>query len=191
LTNEPNFHLTVEGGHDNLVDVLDLIIIVVIFLGGWNGYRTGLFRQITRLFGALIAYFIALWIKPYVAPVVGQFLKGTNWVPSQNSLMQLFLGDLSGAVAFSLVFIVTFILLRYASGLLDALFSLPVISTVNRLAGLVIGLVLALVFVYVVTLIGHYVNNQRIQTELEHSAIVQWLDANHWGTTASQLLKKK
>jgi uncharacterized membrane protein required for colicin V production len=168
----------------NSLDLLDLIIVAVIVLGAWNGYRTGLFRQVTRLFGAVIAYFISLWLRPYLAPVVATFLHGSRWNPPDAGMFKFFLGDLSGAIAFAGVFIVTFILLRYAAGLVDALFRLPVLSAVNRLLGLIAGIVFAMLFVYVATLIAHYFTNDRVQAQLNNSVIVQWLDTKPF--TANQ-----
>ncbi len=162
------------------MDLLDLIIVGIIALGGLNGYRTGLFRQITRLFGAVIAYFLSLWLKPFVAPVVASFLSGHSWKAKPPGVIGLFLGDLSGAIAFGLVFVVSFLLIRYGLVLIDALFQLPVLSLVNRLAGLVVGLVLATLFVYVGSLVLSYVNNDRVQSELADSAIVQWMHAQQW-----------
>ncbi|MCL6548616.1 MAG: CvpA family protein [Alicyclobacillus sp.] len=157
------------------MDLLDLIIVAVVALGGWNGYRTGLLRQVTRLFGTVIAYLLSMWLRPYVAPVV----RSLHLFPApQAGAFGSVLGDLSDAIAFAGVFAVTFVLLRYAAGLVDALFSLPVLSAVNRLAGLVVGLALTVVFVFVVTLVLHYVDNPRLQDALDNSAIVQWLDAN-------------
>jgi uncharacterized membrane protein required for colicin V production len=158
------------------LDLLDLIIVGIVALGGWNGYRTGMFRQITRLFGAVIAYFLSLWLRPYIAPAIASMLHGVHWMPPQTGIFTLFLGDLSGAVAFGAVFIVSFLLLRYTAGLVDALFSLPVLSTVNRFGGLIVGIVFAMLFVYVGTLIAHYINHDRVQAQLNNSLIVQWLD---------------
>jgi uncharacterized membrane protein required for colicin V production len=165
------------------LDLLDLIIVGIVALGGLNGYRTGLFRQVTRLFGALIAYFLSLWLKPYVAPVVASFLSGHSVKEKPPGVIGLFLGDLSGAIAFGLVFVVSFLLIRYALVLIDALFQLPVLSFVNRLAGLVVGVALATVFVYVGSLVLSYINNDRIQSELADSAIVQWMHSQPWPHT--------
>lgn len=168
------------------MDILDLIIVVIVALGGWNGYRLGLFRQITRLFGAVISYGLALWLRPYLSPVIDQFLQNAHASPPQAGVFHLFLGNLSGAISFTVLFLVSFVLLRYAAGLIDALFSLPLLSTVNRLAGMAAGLVLAIVLVYVASLVAHYFNNPRLQTELSQSAIIQFLDAKH--STLSQTL---
>lgn len=161
------------------MDILDLIIVIIVVLGGWNGYRIGLFRQVTRLFGAIIAYGVALWLRPYLTPVVNHLIQNSKWSPPQTGVFSLFLGNLSGAIAFTVIFLVAFVILRYAAGLLDALFSLPILSTLNRLTGMIAGLVLAIVFVYVASLVAHYVNNNRVQMELRNSVVVQWLDAQH------------
>lgn len=151
------------------IDTLDLIFAAIVLLGAINGYRIGFVRQVTRLFGAVIAYFVSYWLRPYIAPVIRN-LHIENHVKS-SGVASLVLGDLSGAIAFGLVFLVTFLLLRYAAGLLDALFSLPVLSLVNRLVGLVAGVLLSAIFVYVVALILHYVNTPVIQHQVAHSAL--------------------
>lgn len=158
---------------------MDLIIVVIVVLGGWNGYRLGLFRQITRLFGAIIAYGLALWLRPYLTPLVNQVIQGAKWAPPQTGVLSLFLGNLSGALSFTIIFLVVFVIFRYAAGLLDVLFSLPILSTVNRFTGMIAGLILAIVLVYVASLVAHYINNNRLQAELRTSIIVQWLDAKH------------
>lgn len=159
------------------MDLLDLIILLVVALGGWNGYRTGLFRQITRLFGTVIAYFLSLSLRPYVSPMVRAWLPIHSTQAPGGGLLQPILGNFYDAIAFAGVFIVSYFVLRYAAGLLDALFSLPVLSTFNRLAGLIVGLAFAILFVYVAGLLLHYVTNPRVQTELQNSSIIQWLDA--------------
>lgn len=146
-------------------------MVCIVVLGGWNGYRTGIIRQITRLFGAIIAYFLSYWLRPYVAPVI----LNLHIFSKQQGIVNVVLGDMSNAIAFGLVFVVTFLLLRYAAGLLDALFSLPGLSFFNRLCGLVAGIVLTIVFLYVLSLIGQYVNQPSLQYQLHHSVLVQWL----------------
>lgn len=157
-------------------DLLDLIFVAVFFLGGLNGYRLGFIRQVTRLFGAVIAYFVSYWLRPYVAPVIRQLHLPAQ---PQTGMASLLVGDLSGAIAFGLVFLLTFLLLRYAAGLLDALFSLPVLSFVNRVVGLVGGVALSVVFVYIACLILHYVNAPSIQHQVAHSSIFHWLTGGH------------
>lgn len=166
-------------------DVLDLIFAAVFLLGGINGYRLGFVRQVTRLFGAVIAYFVSYWLRPYVAPVIRNLHITAHSKP--NGIATMLFGDLSGAIAFGLVFIVTFLLLRYAAGLLDALFSLPVLSFLNRMVGLITGVALAVVFVYVISLILHYVNTKGIQYQMNHSSLVHWLLGGNWKVSAKQI----
>lgn len=160
------------------MDVVDLIIVLIVAFGGWNGYRTGLVRQVTRLFGVIIAYLLALWLRPYVVPVMGPLLQNLNWAPPKHSPFHYLLGDLTGMVSFAVVFIVCFILLRFAAGLVDALFHLPVLSTLNRVAGLAAGLILSIVFVYVAVLVAQYINAPGLQSQLRQSTVVQWMNVH-------------
>ncbi|WP_198850246.1 CvpA family protein [Alicyclobacillus sp. SO9] len=163
------------------MDLLDLIIVIIVALGGWNGYRIGLIRQITRLFGAVLAYFLARWLQPYIAPAI----KTMHLFPKQNNaFLNQFLGSFDNAAAFAVVFVISFILLRYGVGLIDTLFQLPVLSTVNRLAGLVAGLIFAIVFVYVGALLASYIQQPSVQYQVHNSAVIQWLK----GKTVNQIL---
>jgi hypothetical protein len=47
----------------------------------------------------------------------------------------------------------------------------------------VVGVALATVFVYVGSLVLSYINNNRIQSELADSAIVQWMHSQPWPHT--------
>ncbi|MCL6636789.1 MAG: CvpA family protein [Alicyclobacillus sp.] len=160
------------------MNVLDLVMIAVVALGAWNGYRSGLFRQVTRLFGAVLAYFAGLWLRPYLAPVVAAWLPQAKpaAVGAPATVMPWLLGDLANALSFLAVFALSFFVLRYCASLLDTLFSLPGLSLLNRAAGLCVGAALAVVLVYVGTLAAHYVQNPRVQNALSQSLLVQWLD---------------
>ncbi len=158
------------------MNIVDLAIVIIVAIGGWNGYRTGLVRQVTRLFGVVIAYLLSLWLRPYLLPVITPLLKNSRWAPPQGSPFHYMLGGLSGMVSFAVIFVIVYILLRFAAGLVDALFHLPVLSTLNRLAGLAAGLILSIVFVYVAVLVLQYVNSPSLQTSLDGSQIVQWMN---------------
>ncbi|SHJ56788.1 membrane protein required for colicin V production [Alicyclobacillus tolerans] len=156
----------------NSLDALDIIMLLVLLLGAWNGYRTGFIRQVTRLFGGIIAYAVSYWLRPYVAPVIEKWHILPN-IP-QGFATEIF-GNLSGAVAFLLIFVVTYLILRYAAGLLETLFSLPVLSFINRLAGLAAGILLTLLFLYIAVLVLHYIHNPALQAQLRHSQFAAWL----------------
>ncbi len=161
---------------------MDWIIVAIVALGAYNGFQSGLIRQVVRLFGALVAYILSLWLRPYLAPLVGKVLQafhitfqrqihtgGPQWVSA------LF-GDMSGLIAFAIIFAVVFLFIRYAAGLLEVLFRLPVLSLVNRLAGLLAGALLALVLVYVATLVVQYLPEPWLQHQLAKSVVVEWMD---------------
>lgn len=170
--------------------MFDFIFLGIVLLGAINGYRLGFVRQVTRLFGAVIAYFVSYWLRPYVAPVI-RSVHPFSQQSAPGTMATVLFGDLSGAIAFGLVFLVTFLLLRYAAGLIDALFSLPVLSFVNRFVGLMTGVALSMIFVYIVILILHYVHQPWVQHEMSHSTLVQWLSGSKWNNPTALTQKIK
>jgi uncharacterized membrane protein required for colicin V production len=154
------------------MDLLDGFIVILIILGGWNGYHTGMFKQLTRLFGVVIAYALARWLRPYLTPAFERM----HLLPEPHGALGLLLGNVDSAVSFGLVFLVAFLLLRYGAGLVDTLFRLPGLSLLNRLAGFIVGVVIVVVLVYVGSLLAHYVPNAMVQHQLKHSVIVRQMD---------------
>ncbi|WP_169794715.1 CvpA family protein [Alicyclobacillus kakegawensis] len=159
------------------MDLFDLIVTVIVVVGAIRGYRQGLFRTVMRLAGVVAAYAGAMWARPYLAQLIGPLRGASN--PVGPGLGQ-WLGDVNGAIAFFLAFVVILLVIRVLIGAMDTLFRLPVLSTLNRLAGLLAGAVLALAVVYVLTLVLHYVQNPRLQQELNHSAIASWFEERHF-----------
>ncbi|MCL6627642.1 CvpA family protein [Alicyclobacillus shizuokensis] len=159
------------------MDLFDLIVTVIVVVGAIRGYQQGLFRSVMRLAGVVAAYAGAMWLRPYLAQMIGSLHGGPNPV---GSGLGRWLGDVNGAIAFFLAFVVILLVVRVVIGAMDSLFRLPVLSTLNRLAGLLVGAVLALAVVYVLTLVLHYVQNPRLQQQLNHSAIATWFEDRHF-----------
>ncbi|MCL6517805.1 CvpA family protein [Alicyclobacillus sp.] len=159
------------------MNVLDLVIVAVVALGGWNGYRIGLIRQVTRLCGGIAAYLLAWWMRPWLQPAVASWIGHAQAPMVRPGVATWLMGDLSGALSFAAVFLLSWVILRYAAGLVDAIFHLPVLSLVNRLAGLAAGIVLAMLFVYVGVLVLEHVHNDRLQAQLADSTLVSWMES--------------
>jgi uncharacterized membrane protein required for colicin V production len=158
------------------VVTLDLILVVIFLLGALNGYRTGFVRQVMRLFGGVIAYLASYWLRPYMIPVVKPFVQNLNIVPKNAGLLeQTALGGLSGAVAFGIVFVVTFLLFRYAASLVDAIFRLPILSFLNRFCGFIAGILLAFIFSDVALYILGEIHISTITYQLSHSIVAGWI----------------
>ncbi|SIT07366.1 CvpA family protein [Alicyclobacillus vulcanalis] len=164
-------------------DALDLALAAILLLGALNGYRLGFVRQVMRLFGGIIAYLVSYWARPYVAPAIAHLGIPAGHV--QSPFASFVFGNLSGAISFALVFLVVFVMLRYAAGLVDALFSLPVLSGLNRLAGLFAGFLLAGVFVYVIALVLPYVKSPAVERQVARSAICRTLDQRAFDRTVA------
>jgi uncharacterized membrane protein required for colicin V production len=158
------------------VVTLDLILVIIILLGALNGYRTGFIRQVLRLFGGVIAYFVSWWLRPYLIPLVSPFVQKWGILPKNGTVLaQTTYGGLSGAIAFGLVFIVSFLMFRYAAALIDAVFRLPILSFINRVCGLAAGILLSLIFVDVALYVLSEIHTNTLTYQMQHSMLAGWL----------------
>ncbi|RIV28654.1 CvpA family protein [Alicyclobacillaceae bacterium I2511] len=173
---------SIAKGGEQALNLLDWIIVVIVALGAHDGFQSGLIRQVVRLFGALVAYVLALWARPYGTPQVAKVLQLFHLNPhgyvhsSQLQWVSALFGNLSGAISFAIVFTVVFLFIRYMGGFLESLFRLPVLSLVNRLAGFVMGALLTIGLVYVATLLIPYLPSPWLQHQLNQSVVVGWMD---------------
>ena len=114
------------------MNYLDLILLVIIFLIGWIGFKKGFissFFQLVRWAGALL---LAFFLYQYVAPILStNFIIHNQW--------QL-------PVSFFLVFLIGFLFLSLGIFLINKVLRPDVHkSAVNRFAGIIPGIAMGLI----------------------------------------------
>ncbi|PWK13974.1 CvpA family protein [Tumebacillus permanentifrigoris] len=151
----------------------DVVIGVFLLLAALNGWRTGLIRQIISLIGGLVAYFVAKSAYPSFVPVVAKYVTVTTATDGGNPVAMLIadtvLKNLHGAIAFLLLFFVSFFVVKFIGRLLDMIANLPGLSIVNRIAGAGIGLTLAVFIVALVVNVMNLMPQESIRGLLQHS----------------------
>lgn len=174
-----------------IINGADIVLLILLGLFAFWGWRSGFLKM---GFG-LLSFVIALVLGRILYPYCSSFLKGTpvyqslldaaqNHMPSNMDIFGL-AGDVStylaelalNVIAFLLVVVIVKLLLMIISKLLRLFASLPVIGLVNRLAGLVFG-VLEGFLVVAVMLAAIYViaplrDNPVIGREIEKSVVVR------------------
>ena len=78
---------------------------------------------------------------------------------------------IANALSFGITFYVSLLLIRYLGHMLNALFSLPVLSFVNRIAGLLAGAVVAFLLIAVLINFGSFLPASPIKTQIQHSSL--------------------
>lgn len=166
------------------VDIADYIILAVLVFSAFDGYRTGFAAQLVRLFGTVIAYVAAWQLHGLLTPAIEGFVHRTllNGAHSvQNApLLRLFGGAstvsdataaISGVISFAIVFYVSLILIRYVGHLLNAVMSLPVLSLINRMAGLTAGVVVAFLLIAVLINVALFLPYAPVRQQVHRSAL--------------------
>ncbi|KEO81110.1 CvpA family protein [Tumebacillus flagellatus] len=157
----------------------DAVIGVFLLLAAFNGWRTGLVRQIISLVGMLAAYFIAKTAYPSFVPVVAKYVTVTTFTDGSNAVANLIantvLNHLQEAIAFLLLFFVSFFVVKFVGRLLDMIANLPGLSIVNRLSGAVIGLALAVFIAALVVNVMNLMPQESVRGALQHSQLAALL----------------
>lgn len=153
--------------------VVDIVILVFVLLAALNGLRTGLVRQVVSLVGVVVGYVVARTMYGVLVPLVMKVIK----VPldPHNPLRSFLNGQLQVCVAFVLLFVVTYFAVGLIGRLLDSVARLPGLSIINRMAGLVLGGILAIFIAAVLVNLLSLVPNTAVQHLIKGSTIAQYL----------------
>lgn len=148
--------------------LLDGIIIIILTLFAWKGFRNGLVKEVFRIVGLVLAVFIAFQYAEVAASILGPFLD----VPSEV------IPYLGFAVLFCLAFFGT----QLAVFLLDRLIQLLLLSIPNRVFGLFFGLLKSslLISIVLIFLSGFgFPNNETRSSSLFYKPVLKVAPASY------------
>ncbi|TGA99627.1 CvpA family protein [Sporolactobacillus shoreae] len=157
--------------------MLNIIILVLLASGFFMGFKRGLVLQLVHLAGFVIAYIVAFMYYKQLTPTI------KLWVPFPTSAAQSgtfsFLGHLDlqsayyQAIAFLILFIATKIVLTIIGHMLDFLAELPLIRSVNHLAGGLFGFVEFYLVVFILLYVGALTPISGLQSSIDGSSLAQ------------------
>jgi uncharacterized membrane protein required for colicin V production len=155
--------------------MFDFIIIVLLIFGVLIGFRRGFILQLFHLVGFIIAFIVA--VKYY--HVVGERL--ALWIPypelSSDNAWADFLQSLPlengfyNAIAFALIFFAVKIILHIIASMLDFVASLPVLHSMNKLLGAVLGFVEIYLILFIILYIMALTPIGGVQTWMNNSSV--------------------
>ena len=162
--------------------ISEIVIIIIILLGALIGFKKGAIKEIFELVGTVSIIIIAYLLKGYLASFLIKLLPFFNFkgYVGLYSINFLIYDVISFIIIFVLLYCILNILINLA-GFIDKLINLSVIFALpSKIIGLVLGMVNALVFVfllcYIAMQIPHtqkYVMESKVSTSiLERTPIV-------------------
>jgi membrane protein required for colicin V production len=106
---------------------VDIIILVIFIIAGFNGYKTGLVRQIASLAGLLLGIWGAIHFSDFTASfLVENFNLTTKYLP---------------LISFTLTFVVILIGVHFLGELVNKIFDLALLGFANSMLGVVFGVI--------------------------------------------------
>ena len=160
------------------MNILDFIIIIIIAGSVLRGYQLGLIRQLVNLFGFIIAIFIAYQFSSSLAPFLSEYIPAPSF---DNPTLYMFSQTLHlenmfyNAIAFIILFIGIKLLLNFGGAILHQIANLPVLATINRFSGALIGFIQAVVLVIIIIHVITVMPWQQLQQYTQDSVISVYL----------------
>lgn len=162
--------------------ISEIVIIIIILLGALIGFKKGAIKEIFELVGTISIIIIAYLLKGYLVSLLIKILPFFNFkgYVGLYSINFLIYDVISFIIIFVLLYCILNILINLA-GFIDKLINLSVIFAIpSKIIGLVLGMVNALVFVfllcYIAMQIPHtqkYIMESKVSTSiLERTPIV-------------------
>ena len=135
------------------MNYLDVIFIIIILFFTFNGLRKGLVKVIGGILGILVGiYFAGLF-----------YLQFSEWL---QTVTQMFGSMESNIVSFIVVFIIVNRFFALIIFLLDRIVSIPIINSINKLLGGILGFLqgalIVTLIVIVLTNLGSFVGTDNI-----------------------------
>ena len=137
------------------MNYLDIIFIIILLFFTFSGLRKGLVKVVGGILGILVGiYFAGLF-----------YLQFSDWL---QSITNLFASTEANIISFILVFIIANRLFALAIIILDKIVSIPIINSVNKLLGGILGFLEgALIVTLIITIftnLGSFVGADNVIT---------------------------
>lgn len=161
--------------------LLTLIIIILLLLSLYSGFRRGLVLQLVLTIGYAISFFFALqyyqqasglveMMVPYPSP--GSASENPFVLYGQEFIFNLDQGFYNG-VAFIGILILGWIVTRFIGGILSFLTEIPVVKQLNEIGGAIVGFIVQYVGIFLILFLLSMVPLQVIQNQFESSLLAR------------------
>lgn len=161
--------------------LLSLIILLLLLLSLYSGFKRGLILQLVLTIGYAISFYFALeyyqevshfveMMVPYPSPV------SSNSNPfvlyGQEFIFNLDQGFYNGA-AFIGILVLGWIVTRFIGGLLNFLTEIPVVKQINGIGGAIVGFIVQYIGIFLILFLLSMIPIKMIQSQFESSALAR------------------
>ena len=138
------------------MNVVDVIIIVLLILGGVAGFKAGVIKKLTDFIGMFVVIILAFYLKNYISVIMYENLPFFNFFGLINGIDALNI-LLYEVFAFLVIFIALLFVLKVVlmlTGLVEKILKATVILSIpSKLLGIVVGVIEMYVYLFLILVI--------------------------------------
>lgn len=138
------------------MNVVDVIIIVLLILGGVAGFKAGVIKKLTDFIGMFVVIILAFYLKNYISVIMYENLPFFNFFGLINGIDALNI-LLYEVIAFLVIFIALLFVLKVVlmlTGLVEKILKATVILSIpSKLLGIVVGVIEMYVYLFLILVI--------------------------------------
>lgn len=159
--------------------MFSLLIFIILFFGFIIGLRRGFILQVFHMIGFIVSFIVATMYYSKLSERL------SLWIPypelSDENLWAVFLQSLPletafyNAISFAVIFFAVKIALQILASMLDFVAELPIINSVNRLLGALLGFIEVYLILFIVLYILALTPIPNIQIWINGSSIALFM----------------
>ena len=138
------------------MNVVDVIIIVLLILGGVAGFKAGVIKKLTDFIGMFVVIILAFYLKNYISVIMYENLPFFNFFGLINGIDALNI-LLYEVIAFLVIFIALLFVLKVVlmlTGLVEKILKATVILSIpSKILGIVVGVIEMYVYLFLILVI--------------------------------------
>ena len=138
------------------MNVVDVIIIALLILGGVAGFKAGVIKKLTDFIGMFVVIILAFYLKNYISVIMYENLPFYNFFGLINGIDALNI-LLYEVIAFLVIFIALLFVLKVVltlTGLVEKILKATVILSIpSKLLGIVVGVIEMYVYLFLILVI--------------------------------------
>ena len=135
------------------MNVVDVIIIALLILGGVAGFKAGVIKKLTDFIGMFVVIILAFYLKNYISVIMYENLPFFNFFGLINGIDTLNI-LLYEVIAFLVIFIALLKVVLMLTGLVEKILKATVILSIpSKLLGIVVGVIEMYVYLFLILVI--------------------------------------
>ena len=139
------------------MNVVDVIIIALLILGGVAGFKAGVIKKLTDFIGMFVVIILAFYLKNYISVIMYENLPFFDFFGLINGIDALNI-LLYEVIAFLVIFIALLFVLKVVlmlTGLVEKILKATVILSIpSKLLGIVVGVIEMYVYLFLILVIA-------------------------------------